>query len=183
MSTYIQKVNFMTQLNPEMKLSYSDITLGMPRLTWPNLVKLMLLPMPNPIKSSTSYLNSFVRYCSLKNPVVWLVRKFFYFKSRIRFFPDMYNLQKFRGPLLFTYSSKKSKHELIRFSSIPQSPPDSSGLFFNNAAPSLFWLYDYITLQKTRKNWWAISDIFCCKRMKEPTNRQTNWAIFMEHFH
>ena len=60
-------------------------------------------------KNSNSYLNSFVRYWSLKNPAVWLVKRFLHHNSRTRFFPGMMFVQKLKRPLVPSYWSKK-KH-------------------------------------------------------------------------
>ena len=49
-------------------------------------------------KNSTSCLNLFVRYSSLKNPGFWLALRFLNHKSRTRFFPNMLFLQKVKRP-------------------------------------------------------------------------------------
>ena len=41
-------------------------------------------------KNSTSYLNSFLRYCSLKNSIFWLVQRFLDLNSKIRFFSKVF---------------------------------------------------------------------------------------------
>ena len=65
----------------------------------------------------------------------------------------MHILQKVRGPLLFTYSSKKSKHEWIRFLPKPQKRHFWDLLtdqdFFQKCSSITCLLYECITLHKT----------------------------------
>ena len=74
------------------------------------------------------------------------------------------------GPLVLSYTSKKSTYELIRFISKSKKcyfwgrfgtfcgSPDPSGLFFFKKWTSLLFSF-YNFIQEIRKNWWVTSGI------------------------
>ena len=106
---HMKKANFITQVILEIKLAHYLSSIW----ACPGLSNHTHLKQPTNTccfhgslltsKNSTAYLNFFVRYCSLKNPALWLALRFFYHNSRTRFFPNMLLLQKVKKPLTLSY--------------------------------------------------------------------------------
>ena len=87
---------------------------GLTTPTWNNYVSCSFYGSLTIQKTSTAYLSSFVRYCSLKNSPLCLVEMFLDYNSRSRFFQDVRFLQKVRVPIGLSYSSKKRTYERNR---------------------------------------------------------------------
>ena len=102
-------------------------------------------------KNSTSYLNLFARYSSLKNPAFWLVLTFLDHNSRTKFFPNNLLLQKVKRSLTLSYWSKTAyASEWIRSFYNPKnvffwtfwSLWAHLNFFFKNQGLPLSFLYD-----------------------------------------
>ena len=108
----MQKSNFITQLNLEIKLTHYSSSL------WACSVipDYALLNQPTNIccfhgplitsKNSTSCHNLFLRYSSLKNPAFRLALRFLNHNSKTRFFQNMLFLQNVKRPLTLSCWSK-----------------------------------------------------------------------------
>ena len=102
---------------------------------------LLLLLTLTTYTNSTSYLNSFGRYCSLKNPAFWLVKRFSELNLRARFFPDTWFLQKVADHYYFHIQVKKVHLNGSDFLLKPRKPqfftilgpPDPTRLFFQKS--------------------------------------------------
>ena len=70
-------------------------------LIWNEWVKLLTLCLTK-CEKSTSYLNSFVRYCTLNNPAFWWARSF-PGKTQQREFFQMYGLQRKESRIFRTF--------------------------------------------------------------------------------
>ena len=70
-------------------------------LTWNEWVKLLTLCLTK-CEKSTSYLNSFVRYCALNNPAFWWARSF-PCKTQQRELFQMYGLQRKKSRIFRTF--------------------------------------------------------------------------------
>ena len=112
-SSHMQKTNFITQFILEIRLDHylsllwacSDIP-KQTHLKQPNNISCFHRPLVISI-NSTSRLNSFMRYCSLKNPAFWFALTFLDHNSRTTFFPNTLFLQKVKRRLTLSYWSKK----------------------------------------------------------------------------
>ena len=109
------KTNFITQLILEIKMThyllllwaycYNDFRYRT-HLKQPTSICCFHRPLVKS-KNSTSYLNLFVRYCSLKNIAFWFVLRFLDCNSRTRSFLNMLFLPKVERPLPLSYWSIK----------------------------------------------------------------------------
>ena len=100
----MEKANFITQLILEIKLTHYSSSL----CACPSMPDHTHLKQPTNIcsfhgflvtsRNSTSYLNLFLRYSSLKNPASWLALRLFNYNARTRFFPN----------ILFLWNVKRS---------------------------------------------------------------------------
>ena len=104
-----------------------------------------------------------------KNPAFSLVRRFLAHNSRTIFFPDLWFLQKVRGPLVLSYSSKKRTYEWIWLF----SNPSLQNLVFAFSS-SLFLFYNYLTSSKKSEKYdqQILGSCFA--------NERTNKAKFMD---
>ena len=166
--------NFTGQIIVQMKLThYFDITVGMPRHAWPHPLEMIeyvccFYVCLITYKNSTSYLNSFVRYCSLKNLAFWLAWRFMDHNSRTSFFPHMQFFWKVGWPLVLSNSSKQIIYEWVRF--FVKTPKATFlGIFGPSwSVETFFQSWDFVTflflwlsnfIQKIRKNWYANWDL------------------------
>ena len=121
---------------------------------------LLLLLTLTTYTNSTSYLNSFGRYCSLKNPAFWLVKRFLELNLRARFFPDTWFLQKVADHYYFHIQVKKVHLNGSDFLLKPRKPqfftilgpPDPTRLFFQKSdVATSFNLWPSNFMQKIRE--------------------------------
>ena len=119
---------------------------------------LLLLLTLTTYTNSTSYLNSFGRYCSLKNPAFWLFKRFLELNWRARFFPDTWFLQRAADRYYFHIQVKKVHLNGSDFCWNPKNLHFSPfwvlltrrDFFSKNRTWSLL-----TSCKKSGKNWWA----------------------------
>ena len=103
------KAQFILEIRLDYYLSLLWACSGMPKQTHlkqPNNISCFHGPLVISI-NSTSRLNSFMRFCSLKNPAFWFALTFLDHNSRTKFFPNTLFLQKVKRSLTLSCWSKK----------------------------------------------------------------------------